>query len=33
MTLISFIAGLLVGWNFLKQPQFIADFIASRLKK
>lgn len=31
--LIGFIAGLIVGWNFLKQPQIVTDFIAKLTKK
>lgn len=33
MTIISFLAGLIVGWNFLKQPKIVADFIASLTTK
>lgn len=33
MMIVSFLAGLVVGWNFLKQPQFVADFIASLTTK
>lgn len=25
MTIIAFIAGLIVGWNFFPQPQFVKD--------
>lgn len=31
--LISFVAGLIVGWNFLPQPQFIQDFMNKILNK
>lgn len=30
---IAFIAGLVIGWNFLEQPKWVADLVAKYLKK
>lgn len=31
--IIGALLGLIVGWNFLPQPQFVKDLIAKLLKK
>lgn len=31
--LLSFAAGLVVGWNFVPQPQWVQDLVAKYLKK
>lgn len=31
--LLAFAAGLVVGWNFVPQPQWVQDLVAKYLKK
>ena len=33
LTLISFVIGLIVGWNFLPQPQFVKDAVEKVMAK
>jgi hypothetical protein len=33
LTLISFVIGLIVGWNFLPQPQFVKDNVDKVIAK
>ncbi len=32
-TIIAFCAGLIVGWNFLAQPQWVKDKVDSAVRK
>lgn len=33
MTLFAFAAGLIVGWNFIPQPKFVADLVQKAVDK